>query len=185
MKSLNSRLEKALVLAVGTLCIAFVTSTRAQVQTSTATTQHPSTTEFTVEHAVVVLVEGNDLVLKMEDGSIRHIPNVPDSRKIDVDGRQLGIHDLKPGMKLQHTLVVTTTPQTVTTVQSVTGKIWHVTPPNSVVLTLEDNTNQAFTIPKGQKFKVNGEMVDAFALKKGMVITARVECVVQACRELF
>jgi hypothetical protein len=172
MKSLNSRLEKALVLAVGTLCIAFVTSTRAQVQTSTATTQHPSTTEFTVEHAVVVLVEGNDLVLKMEDGSIRHIPNVPDSRKIDVDGRQLGIHDLKPGMKLQHTLVVTTTPQTVTTVQSVTGKIWHVTPPNSVVLTLEDNTNQAFTIPKGQKFKVNGEMVDAFALKKGMVITA-------------
>jgi hypothetical protein len=41
-----------------------------------------------------------------------------------------------------------------------------------VVLTLEDNTNQAFKIPKGQKFNVNGEMVDAFALKKGMVITA-------------
>jgi hypothetical protein len=75
-------------------------------------------------------------------------------------------------MKLQHTLAVTTTPQTVTTVQSVTGKIWHVTPPNTVVLTLEDNTNQAFKIPKGQKFNVNGEMVDAFALKKGMVITA-------------
>jgi hypothetical protein len=111
-------------------------------------------------------------VLKMDDGSIRHISNIPDSRKIDVDGRQLGIHDLKPGMKLQHTLAVTTTPQTVTTVQSVTGKIWHVTPPNTVVLTLEDNTNQAFKIPKGQKFNVNGEMVDAFALKKGMVITA-------------
>jgi len=172
MKSLNSRLEKALVVAVGTFCMAFVTSTRAQVQSSTATTQHPSTTEVTVERAVVVLVEGNDLVLKMDDGSIRHISNIPDSRKIDVDGRQLGIHDLKPGMKLQHTLVVTTTPQTVTTVQSVTGKIWHVTPPNTVVLTLEDNTNQAFKIPKGQKFNVNGEMVDAFALKKGMVITA-------------
>jgi hypothetical protein len=172
MKSLNSRLEKALVVAVGTFCFAFVTSTRAQVQTSTSTTQHPSTTEVTVERAVVVLVEGNDLVLKMDDGSIRHISNIPDSRKIDVDGRQLGIHDLKPGMKLQHTLAVTTTPQTVTTVQSVTGKIWHVTPPNTVVLTLEDNTNQAFKIPKGQKFNVNGEMVDAFALKKGMVITA-------------
>jgi len=172
MKSLNSRLEKALVVAVGTFCFAFVTSTRAQVQTSTSTTQHPSTTEVTVERAVVVLVEGNDLVLKMDDGSIRHISNSPDSRKIDVDGRQLGIHDLKPGMKLQHTLAVTTTPQTVTTVQSVTGKIWHVTPPNTVVLTLEDNTNQAFKIPKGQKFNVNGEMVDAFALKKGMVITA-------------
>jgi hypothetical protein len=172
MKSGSCWIKTGSVLAVATICIVFGPSSIAQVQTQTTTTQHPSTTDVTVEHAVVVLVEGNDLVLKMEDGSIRHIPNVPESRKIDVDGRQLGIHDLKPGMKLQHTLTVTTTPQVVTTVQSVTGKVWHISPPNSVILTLEDGTNQSFKIPKDQKFNVNGEMVDAFALKKGMVVTA-------------
>jgi hypothetical protein len=108
----------------------------------------------------------------MEDGSFRHISNVPESAKVTVDGRQLGIHDLKPGMKLQRTITVTTTPQTVTTVQTVTGKVWHVNPPLSVILTLEDGTNQSFKIPKGQKFDVNGEMVDAFGLKKGMMVTA-------------
>ena len=120
----------------------------------------------------MVLVEGNDLVVKMEDGSFRHFSNVPESAKVTVDGRQLGIHDLKPGMKLQRTITVTTTPQTVTTVQTVTGKVWHVNPPLSVILTLEDGTNQSFKIPKGQKFDVNGEMVDAFGLKKGMMVTA-------------
>jgi LPXTG-motif cell wall-anchored protein len=108
----------------------------------------------------------------MEDGSFRHIANVPESAKITVDGKQLGIHDLKPGMKLQRSIITTTTPQVVTTVQTVTGKVWHVTPPNSVILQLENNTNQSFKIPNGQKFNVNGQMVDAFGLKKGMVVTA-------------
>jgi len=172
MKFLNTQLEKALVLAVGTFCIAFATSTRAQVQTTTSTTLGHSTRQVTVEHAEVLAVEGNDLLLKMDDGSIRHIPNVPESDKIDVDGRQLGIHDLKPGMKLQHTITVTTTPQVVTTVQSVTGKVWHVSPPNSVILTLEDGTNQSFKIPKDQKFNIQGTMTDAWGLRKGMIVTA-------------
>jgi hypothetical protein len=171
MKSGN-RIKIGIVLAVGVVCIVFAVSSVAQVQTQQSTTAGPSTKNITVERGEVVLVEGNDLVVKMEDGTIRHIPNVPESAKVTVDGRQLGIHDLKPGMKLQRTITTTTTPQTVTTVQSVTGKVWHVTPPLSVILTLEDGTNQSFKIPKGQKFNVEGEMVDAFGLKKGMVVTA-------------
>ena len=37
----------------------------------------------------------------MEDGTIRHIANVPESARIMVDGKELGVHDLKPGMKLE------------------------------------------------------------------------------------
>jgi hypothetical protein len=172
MSLVNTRLQKALVFAVGTFCFVFAVSARAQVQTTTTTTKGHATKQVTVEHAEVLLVEGNDLLLKMEDGSIRHIPNIPESDKIDVDGRQLGIHDLKPGMKLQHTITVTTTPQTVTTVQSVTGKVFHVSPPNSVILTLEDGTNQSFKIPKDQKFNIQGTMTDAWGLRKGMIVTA-------------
>src|SRR5437899_9798283 len=98
--------------------------------------------EVCVEGGEVVLVRGNDLVVKMQDGAIRHFPNVPESARATVEGRQLGIHDLKPGMTLERTITVTTTPKTVTTVQTVTGKVWHITPPSSVILTLEDGTNQ-------------------------------------------
>jgi hypothetical protein len=161
-----------LVLGVGALCVAFAVSMSAQVKTETTTTHGQAVHETTVEHGEVVLVEGNDLLVKMQDGTIRHFPNVSESARATVDGQQLGIHDLKPGMKLQRTITVTTTPKTITTVQTVTGKVWHINPPLSVILTLEDGTNQQFKIPKGQKFTVEGQETDAWGLKKGMKVSA-------------
>jgi RNase P/RNase MRP subunit p29 len=172
MKSGSSWTTKAFVLAAATLFLAFAVSTSAQVKTETTTTAGTPTKEATVERGEVVMVDGNDLIVKMEDGTIRHFPNIPESARITVEGKSLGIHDLKPGMKLQRTITTTTTPQTVTTVQSVTGTVWNVMPPNSVTLTMENGKNQTFKIPKGQKFNVDGQMVDAFGLKKGMKVTA-------------
>jgi hypothetical protein len=43
-----------------------------------------------------------------------------------------------------------------------TGKVWHVTPPISVVLTLENGENQAFKIPEGQKFTASGSIRTCF-----------------------
>jgi hypothetical protein len=159
------------LLAVNAICLWVVLSAGAQVQTTTTSTTGQPTKEVKVERGEVLLVEGNDLVVKMEDGTIRHIPNVPESARVTVDGKELGIHDLKPGMKLERTITTTTTPRTVTTVQSVQGKVWSATR-NSVILTLDDGTNQKFNIPAGQKFDVNGEMVDAAHLKKGTKISA-------------
>jgi LPXTG-motif cell wall-anchored protein len=159
------------LLAAGAYGI-FAVSMCAQVQTESSTTSGQTTHQVKVERGEVVYVTGNDLVVKMEDGTIRHFPNVPESAKVNVDGKELGIHDLKPGMKLQRTITTTTTPKMVTTVQSVRGKVWQVSPPNSVILTLEDNTNQKFSIPKGQKFDVDGQQTDAFGLRKGMMISA-------------
>jgi hypothetical protein len=76
-------------------------------------------------------------------------------------------------MKVERQTITTTTPRMITKVETVTGKVWHVTPPNSVTLTLEDGTNQTFKIPKGQKFTINGEATDAFGLRKGMVVSAQ------------
>jgi hypothetical protein len=108
----------------------------------------------------------------MPDGTIRDFPNVPESARATVDGKKLGIRELRPGMKLQRTTVTTTTPQVVTTVETVTGKVWHVNPPVSVILTLENGQNQMFKIPEGQKFTVNGQETDAWGLKDGMKVTA-------------
>lgn len=172
MNTKSSRTHAWLVLLVGGICIAFALSTQAQVQTSTSETSQAATHETTVARGEVVHVSGNDLVVKMEDGTLKHIPNVPESARVTVDGKELGIHDLKPGMKLEKSVTTTTTPKIITTVQTVTGKVWHVTPPTSVILSLEDGTNQKFNIPKDQKFNVDGQMVDAWGLKKGMKISA-------------
>jgi hypothetical protein len=164
--------KRGLLLATGTLGLAFVVQTGAQVQTTTATTPGESSHTVTVNRGKVYAVDGNDLIVEMEDGTFEHFPDVPESARARVDGKQLSIHDLKPGMMLQRTIITTTTPMIVTTIQTVTGKVWHVTPPTSVILTLEDNTNQQFKIPKDQKFNVDGQMVDAFALRKGMKVSA-------------
>lgn len=161
-----------LALGTGTVSLAFAIGITAQVQTDTSTTHGAASKTVTVERAQVVAVSGNDLVVKMDDGSLRHFSNVPESTRIDVDGKELGIHDLKPGMTLQRTITTTTTPKVITTTQSVTGKVWFVQPPSTVILTLDDGTNQKFNIPKGQRFNVNGQMVDAWGLKKGMMVSA-------------
>jgi RNase P/RNase MRP subunit p29 len=171
MKLITPQFVYKLLVTCG-LCLLLALSLNAQVQTQTNAATTGKTTKVNVERGEVILVDGNDLVVKMEDGSIRHIPNVPESARVEVDGKELGIHDLKPGMKLEHTVTTTSTERMITTVQSVSGKIWHVTPPSSVILTLEDGTNQSFKIPKGQKFNVDGQMVDAWGLKKGMKISA-------------
>src|SRR5215475_10366741 len=161
-----------LVLAIGVVCLALTTSLNAQVKTDTSTTAGQVSQEVQVERGEVVYVSGNDVVVKMEDGTIRHVANVPESARISVDGKELGIHDLKPGMKLERTITTITTPKMITTVQSVKGKVWHVNPPTSVILTLEDGTNQQFKIPKNQKFTVDGQQLDAWGLKKGMTVSA-------------
>ena len=168
---MNAR-AKWMILAVGAVGLAFTVNMSAQVQTTTEERAGQASHQVKVEHAEVLTVSGNDVILKMDDGTIRHIANVSESARVTVDGREMGVHELKPGMHLQKTVTTTTTPKVIVTTQTVTGKVWHVTPPNSVILTLDDNTNQAFKIPNGQKFTVNGQQTDAFGLKKGMVIQA-------------
>ena len=159
-------------LATVTVCLIFTLGLGAQVETSTATTEGKTTYSTNVERGEVVAVSGNDLIVKMADGSMRNIEDVPDSARVTVDGKQLGIHDLQPGMKLQRTITTATTPMTITTVQRVRGKVWQINPPLSIILTLEDGQNQQFKIPKDQKFNVDGKMVDAFGVRKGMTVTA-------------
>jgi LPXTG-motif cell wall-anchored protein len=162
----------SLVLVVGAVCLAFTLSMSAQVQTKTNTAGHSAAVVTQVERGEVVYVSGNDVVIKMEDGTIRHFANVPESFRATVDGQQVGVHDLKPGMKLQRTITTTTIAKTITEVKSVTGKVWFINPPNSVILTMENGKNQQFKIPNNQKFNVDGQMVDAWGLKKGMTVSA-------------
>jgi hypothetical protein len=155
------------------LCVSFSLPAAGQVK-STATVEHGTPThQVTIERGEIVYVSGSDVLVRMEDGSLRDFNNVPDSVTVNVGGQQLNVHQLKPGMKVERQTITTSTPKVVTKVETVTGKVWHVAPPNSVILTLEDGTNQSFKIPTGQKFTIDGQETDAFGLKKGMVVSAQ------------
>jgi len=54
-----------LMLVVGIVCLAFTATMTAQVQTDTTTTAGKASKEVQVERGEVVLVQGNDLVVKM------------------------------------------------------------------------------------------------------------------------
>jgi len=172
MNSKGSWSRVGTLLAVGAINLVFAVSMSAQVEKETATTHGASTKEVSVESGEVVMVEGNDLIIRNDQGQIVHFPNVPNSTKFHVGGQELSVHDLKPGTKLERTITVTTTPKLVTTTETVTGTVWRVTPPTRVILTLEDGTNQQFTIPRGTTFTVDGRQTDANGLRPGMKISA-------------
>jgi hypothetical protein len=142
----------------------------AQIKTESSTVHGPARKTISVDRGEVVYASGSDLVLKKDDGSVVHFANVAETAT--VDGEQLAIDNLKPGMKLERSISTTTTPHTVTTVETVTGKVWRVNPPRYVILTLKDGTNHQFDLPNDHKIIVDGQVVDAWHLKKGMKISA-------------
>ena len=73
------------LLAAGVAAV-LVAAADAQVQTATSVEHGVATSQVTIERGEVVYVSGNDVMIKMNDGSLRHFPDVPESARIDVDG---------------------------------------------------------------------------------------------------
>ena len=160
------------LLGGGALCIAFSLPSAAQVQTQTSETKGATTKTVTVERGEIVHIAGNDVVVRMEDGTLRDFDNVSESVTFMVDGKPVGIHNAKVGMKLEKQTIVSSTPRVITTVETVTGTVWRVSPPTSLILRLENGETQSFKIPSGQKFTIEGEEKDAWGLRKGMKVQA-------------
>ena len=169
--------KKATVMNKGTAAIllALVAFGAAAAQDSTVTTIAHGQPSFDtqVKNAEIVYVEGNDLVLKLENGRVEHLV-VHDSDRFTIDGKQVSVHELVPGTKLTQTITTTTTPRYVNSVRTIEGKVWHANAPKSLILTLPDNKNQVFNVPNDAKFTIDGKEKTVFDLKKGMKIKATI-----------
>src|SRR5215472_11056201 len=69
----------------------------------------------------VIDVDGNDLVVKLPEGTKRL--TVPDDFRFTVDGRQMSVHELKPGMRGTAIVTTTTTTQPVTVTEVKNGTV--------------------------------------------------------------
>jgi LPXTG-motif cell wall-anchored protein len=83
--------------------------------------QQPSTTTETKKFEVIT-VDGNNLVVRLPEGT-REL-TVPEDFRFTIDGQQMSVHELKPGMKGTASITKTTTvhPVTVTEVKNGTVK---------------------------------------------------------------
>ena len=151
------------------------------LMTGVAQQKMPETTKESVKgkasvtteqlHGTVEYVEGNDLVVRMTDGSIREF-HVPETRKFTIDGRDLTVHELKRGTKLSATVTTTTTPVTDRTTTVGMGTVWWVAG-KTVLITLPNGENRTYTVKDDYRFNVEGNKNATVSdLKKGMKISA-------------
>jgi LPXTG-motif cell wall-anchored protein len=145
-----------LILAGMLVCIAVV---RAEVTTEVRT-------------GTVASVEGNHLVIHMSNGEYKSF-DVPEDFRFTVDGKEVSVHELKPGTALSRTITTNTEPTTVYSTEVKHGLVWYVKPPQ-LIITGADKKNRQYTVPDWVVFKVDGKDMSVYDLKKGMFLTATI-----------
>ena len=113
------------------LSLAFSPAALAQA-TGTTTTESTSVTHR-VKAGTVVSVDGNKVVLRESDGD--HQYNLPDGFKFDLDGRSVGVDEIKPGMKIGAVITDKVTTRNVTVTQVASATVMQVAPGGIVVKT--------------------------------------------------
>src|SRR5688572_707971 len=164
----------SMLLVAGVIWVAPGMQLMAQDKSTTTVTPGQPIVTTQVERGEVVYVSGNELVVRMDTGEVRSL-TVPDNARATVDGKEVTIRDLKPGMKLQRTITTTQSPRQVTTVRTVNGTVFAINAPYTLVLSFPDGSpNKQYRIPKDQVFMVDGRPTTAFELRRGTPITATV-----------
>jgi hypothetical protein len=131
------------------LLLAGATSAMAQSQTSTTEMGKPTTTTSTSTIAgKIASVDGNKVVVTDAAGKSKEY-TVPDGFKFQMNGKDVGVADLKPGMTVHATVTtsVTTTPVTVTEIRK--GKVLAVS--GETVIVRGPNGVRSFTASELEK----------------------------------
>ena len=119
---------------------------------------------------MVDFVEGNTLVVVMDSGEVRTF-HPPESRRFVIDGREVTVHDLRPGTKLKATITTLITPVTERTTTVGSGKVVHVKG-DTVVLKLPNGEDRTYTVQPSYQFEIEGKPATVKNLKKGMIVQA-------------
>jgi hypothetical protein len=124
------------------LSLAFGSAAIAQTSTMESTT-----TKKTNINGTVVSVTGNKVVLAEAKGNREY--NVPPGFKVQVDGKEVGVDQLKPGMKVNAVVTDQVTTRDVTVTKVVSGKVMTVAPGGFVLLTNGKYVSYNFTDKDG------------------------------------
>lgn len=128
-----------------------------------------ASTTLEIKRGTVVSVWDNNLVVKMSDGETRHV-EVPEGFTFTVDGKELLLSALEPGMRLTAVIKTTTEPKTVETTEVKSGEVLEVSG-RTVMIRGPDGVKK-YTVDGDFPFLVNGKETTVYGLRKGMKVTA-------------
>ncbi|HEX4825565.1 MAG TPA: LPXTG cell wall anchor domain-containing protein [Candidatus Polarisedimenticolaceae bacterium] len=134
------------------------------------------TTSYDIRSGEVLSVQGNNLVVRGPQG-VREF-NIPEDFRFDLDGKQLSVHELKPGMKLTALIRTTTAPIELTTTELRNAEVVHTIGNAIVVKNTDTGQYRKFTSDEMNDLDLviykDGKAVPPSSLRKGDKISALV-----------
>jgi len=124
----------------------------------------------------VISVDGNKVVIKDAAGA-REV-TVPNDFVVDVAGKKVGVHELKPGMKGTATITTTMTEHKVYVTEVKEARVHQVVGGNIIVMMKGETSYRMFTqndaTKQGRTVLQNGKPLDWQTLRVGNIITATI-----------
>ena len=124
-----------------------------------------------VKSGVVIGKTSHSVVLKMDDGVVREL-EVPPGRTAMIDGKEVGLADLKLGTTLSATFHTIAKPVEVKTVTIKDGEV--VKAAGATLTTREKDGFHTYLVPAGFKFLVDGKETGIENLTTGMKLNATI-----------
>ena len=165
----------SLILGVGLLAASATVATAQQPSVTKITQAGQSMTSTTarVVHVVVVSVNGNKVVAEDAAGKATEY-TIPDGFKFQLDGKDIGVADLKPGQHVTATITTTTTVTPVYVTEIKSGKVLVVS--GQSIIVRGPHGNQVFSnqdaVKRNATIMKNGEKVSISDLRAGDIFTA-------------
>ena len=155
------------------LAAAFCFSLAAQApQGADTTTVNSQRHRVDVRQGTVIHAVGNNLVVKMKDGSVRYYV-IPEDQAFNIDGKQVKTNDLKAGTRLMQVITTTTSDVTVSSIRNVDLRVIQVIPPHLNVQ-MPDGAQKLLTVPEGTIFEIDGKQLKLTDLQEGMRVKGTV-----------
>jgi hypothetical protein len=158
--------------AFAAAAVFLVGSANAQQKTVEERATGPHQVQVELVHSTVLVVEGNHLVTRLENGRVEAIL-VPEDFRFHLDGQALSVHELKPGMILTETITTTTKPTMVRTVEITNGTVWH-SGGNTLIIRDRFNKMHRYHVPDWATIEVSGETMNLNQLRHGQNVTATI-----------